>query len=143
MSNPLKLFAIASLLLSSTALAQTARAIPIASPGETYTPGSQYTATFEQTRNTWRLQPANGQDVVIDAGACATGAMVPAGVWLLVVGDQGRPELLAPSVTRLPSGSPDRVALRSCEQAKGHDLAVPTAVLELLVANTGAIYVTN
>jgi len=144
MRKPLKLLAIASLLLSGSALAQGTQASAASAPAPAlYTPGSEYTATLDQTRSLWRLMPANGQDVVIDTGACATGAMVPTGVWLLVVDGQGRPELVAPSVTRLPSGSPDRIALRPCDQAHGRQLAVPQTVLDLLAASTGAIYVDN
>lgn len=108
-----------------------------------YAPGSQYTASLDQTHNQWRLQPLSGQDLVIDTGTCATGAMIPAGVWLLVRDAQGRPELLAPSVTVLPPGLSDRVELRSCERASGRQLAVPQALLDLLDDRTGAIYVYN
>ena len=80
---------------------------------------------------------------MIDTGTCATGAMIPAGVWLLVHDAQGRPELLAPSVTALPPGMSDRVALRSCDRASGRELAVPQALLDLLDDRTGAIYVYN
>lgn len=106
-----------------------------------YVPGGQYTATLDQTQNVWRFLPLNGQDLLIDAGTCSTGAMAPAGVWLLLLDKQGRPELVAPSDTRLPAGSPDHIALRACDQASGRELAVPQAVLELLAANTGAVYV--
>jgi len=103
--------------------------------------GGQYTAAFDQTHNVWRFLPINGQDVVVDAGTCSTGAMAPAGVWLLQVDRQGRPELVAPSVTPLPAGASDHIALRACDQASGRDLAVPQTVLDLLASNTGAIYV--
>ena len=112
-------------------------------PDSMYDPGSQYTASLDQTHNQWRLQPANGDDLVIDTGTCATGTMVPSGVWLVVRDPQGRPELLAPSVTRLPQGVPDRVALRSCGKATGRELAVPQTVLDLLGERSGAIYVYN
>ena len=147
MSSSVKFLAIASLMLTAAAVAQPPRRPIIDSShesiGATYTPGSQYTATLDQTHNQWRLQPADGQDVLIDAGDCANGTMVPSGVWLLVLNDQGRPELLAPSVTRLPIGAADRIALRSCDQAHGRDLAVPQSVLELLAVHTGAVYVLN
>ena len=126
----------ASLLFSGVARSQ----VP-AAPEAVYRAGSEYTATLDQSHNRWRLQPVNGQDVEIDIGACATGAMVPAGVWLLVIDDRGRPALLAPSATRLPAGLADRIALRACDKAQGRDLAVPQTVLDLLTANTGAIYV--
>jgi hypothetical protein len=104
-----------------------------------YIAGSQYTAELNQTTGHWRLLPANGQDVVIDTGTCATGAVHPKGLWLLVRDASGRPELLAPSTTPLPAGSPDRIAIRSCDQAHGNELAVPQVVIDLLAADTGAV----
>lgn len=134
------LMAISAMLISAAASA--ARPLPLHEPAESfYTPGNQYTASLDQTHNQWRLQPASGDDLVIDTGTCATGAMVPAGVWLLVRDSRGRPELLAPSVTPLPPGMPDRVPLRSCESAHGSELAVPAALLKLLGERTGAVYV--
>jgi hypothetical protein len=133
-------------LLPSGLTAAPLRAVPLpASSAEAsepvYVPGGQYTASFDQTQNVWRFLPMNGQDVVIDAGRCSTGAMAPIGVWLLQLDSQGRPELIAPSATRLPVGSPDHIPLRACDQAHGRELAVPQTVLDLLKANTGAIYV--
>lgn len=143
MSNSVKQLVVASLFASSAAFAHSAPSVAAALTDPVFSAGSQYTATLDQTHNQWRLQPVNGQDVVIYTGACATGAMVPQGVWLLVIAADGRPELLAPSVTRLPAGSPDRVALRACDRAHGRELAVPQSVLDLLTANTGAIYVSQ
>lgn len=144
MSNPIAFFLIPSLLLAtSIGAAATSQPLKTMASEPVYNAGSQYTATLDQTHNQWLLQPINGQDVTIDAGACATGTMVPTGVWLLVIDDQGRPELLAPSATRLPTGTSDRVALRACDKAHGRELAVPQSVLDLLTANTGAIYVSN
>ena len=143
MRNPLPIFLMSSLLASTATFAQPAASAGSSAEALNFSPGSQYTATLDQTHNLWRIQPANGQDVVIDAGACTTGAMAAPGVWLLVIAADGRPELLAPSVTHLPAGSPDRIALRACDKARGRELAVPQTVLDLLTANTGAIYVAN
>ena len=128
-------------LLPSGLAAAPARASLVDPNEPVYVPGGQYTATLDQTQNVWRFLPMNGQDLLIDAGTCSTGAMAPAGVWLLLLDNRGRPELVAPSNTRLPAGSPDRIALRACDQASGRELAVPQAVLDLLADNTGAIYV--
>ena len=142
--------ALTSALLSTTLL--TAALLPgglaAATPGfdpaaPVYVPGGQYTASYDQTRNVWRFLPMNGQDVVIDAGRCSTGAMAPVGVWLLQRDRQGRPVLVAPSTTRLPAGVADQIALRACDQARGRELAVPQTVLDLLAENTGAVYVGN
>lgn len=131
----------APLLLAATLAQASGRPAQAVDTEPYYEPGSQYTATLDQTRNQWRLQPLSGQDVIIHTGACATGAMVPAGVWLLVLDQAGQPELLAPSATPLPGGSSDRVALRACHQASGAQLAVPQIVLDLLKNSTGAVYV--
>jgi hypothetical protein len=143
MSKLTPTIALISLLISAAAAGATRASALHDAADPFYVPGNQYTASLDQTHNQWRLQPLSGQDLVIDTGTCATGAMVPAGVWLLVHDAQGRPELLAPSVTPLPPGMPDRVALRSCERASGSELAVPQALLDLLDDRTGAIYVYN
>jgi hypothetical protein len=130
-----------ALAMTVSAAASAARPAPGIEDGPAFSAGSQYTASFHQTLNRWRLQPADGQDVEIDTGACATGAMIPPGVWLVVRDAHGRPELLAPSVTPLPPGVPDRVALRHCDEAQGRAIAVPRALLEILGERTGAVYV--
>lgn len=139
--RPTALLALALAAMSLSAAANPARPVAELAAAGDYSPGSQYTASFHQTLNRWRLQPADGQDVEIDTGACATGAMIPAGLWLLVRDAQGRPELLAPSVTPLPAGSPDRIPLRNCEDAQGRSIAVPRTLLQILGERTGAVYV--
>jgi hypothetical protein len=138
--------ALMSTLLTAALLPSGLVAAPLqlaAAPVEeaVFVPGGQFTASFDQTRNVWRFLPMNGQDVVVDAGRCATGAMAPVGVWLLQLDRDGRPELVAPSVTQLPAGAPDHIPLRACDQARGPELAVPQTVLDLLASNTGAVYV--
>ena len=130
---------ILSLLLAAALTPAVAGAQTTESDAPQYIAGSQYTAELNQTTGHWRLLPANGQDVVIDTGTCVTGAVHPNGLWLLVRDAQGRPELLAPSSTPLPAGSPERIAIRSCDQAKGNALAVPQVVIDLLAADTGAV----
>jgi hypothetical protein len=132
-----------ALVPTSLAAAPTRAGATDAAIEAVYIPGGQYTATLDQTQNVWRFLPMNGQDVQIDAGSCSTGAMAPAGVWLLQLDRSGRPELVAPSTTRLPAGAPDHIALRACDQAQGRELAVPQTVLDLLSENTGAVYVAN
>lgn len=107
-----------------------------------FNPGSHYTAVFTQHNGRWRLLPADGQDFEIDTLTCPSSPPIPAGIWLLTRDAQGRPELLAPSSTALPAGSTDRIALRPCDAAgDGDALAAPQALIDLLAANTGAIYV--
>jgi hypothetical protein len=118
-------------LSSGAAFAQDAE--PVYSAG-------QYTAVLHQRSGLWQLQPADGQDLDVRALACPTDSTLPNGLWLLVRDDQGRPELIAPSSTPLPAGSPDRVALRPCDE-DGTGLAAPQALIDLLAANAGAVYV--
>ena len=133
--------ALLSTLLTAMLLPSGLSAATLPAEEAVFVPGGQFTATFDQTQNVWRFLPMNGQDVIVDAGACSTGAMAPVGVWLLQLDRQGRPELVAPSVTPLPTGASDHIALRACDQAQGRELAVPQTVLDLLATNTGAIYV--
>jgi hypothetical protein len=128
-----------SLLLAAALVPAVAGAQTPESDTTQYIAGSQYTAELNQTNGHWRLMPAGGQDVVIDTGTCPTGTVLPKGLWLLVRDADGRPELLAPSTTPLPAGSPDRIAIRACDKAGGNTLAVPQVVIDLLTANTGAV----
>ena len=135
--------ALLSTLLTASLLPSGLSAAPAVAEDAVFVAGGQYTATLDQTENVWRFLPMNGQDVVVDAGSCSTGAMAPVGVWLLQLDREGRPVLVAPSVTKLPAGAPDHIALRACDQASGRALAVPQSVLDLLVANSSAIYVSR
>ncbi|MBC7656461.1 MAG: hypothetical protein H7147_04715 [Frankiaceae bacterium] len=139
--NPATVAILIGAMLASPAVGAAGPAPLHGPPDSMYDPGSQYTASLDQTLNQWHLQPASGDDLLIDTGTCATGAMVPTGVWLVVRDAQGRPELLAPSVTPLPRGATERVSLRSCGKASGRELAVPQTVLDLLAERSGAIYV--
>lgn len=139
--NPATVAILIGAMLASSAVGAAGPAPLHGPPDSMYDPGSQYTASLDQTLNQWHLQPASGDDLLIDTGTCATGAMAPTGVWLVVRDAQGRPELLAPSVTPLPRGATERVSLRSCGKASGRELAVPQTVLDLLAERSGAIYV--
>ncbi len=105
----------------------------------------QYTATLDQNSQHWRLLPHEGQDVEMFSPArrCANDKPIPQGVWLVTRDNLGRPELLAPSVTELPAGHPDRVQLLACgEPGNGKPaLAAPQILIDLLSERTGAIYV--
>lgn len=137
MSNTLNILALAAFLLPASAFAQTDDVGPV------YTQG-QYTAEFHQGNHKWRLLPFNGPDQEIDAADCPAKTPIPAGLWLVVSGIDGRPLLLAPSTTPLPAGANDSIALRACENAEsGPALTAPQALIDLLVANTGAIYVND
>ena len=109
-----------------------------------YDPGSQYTASLDQTHNQWRLQPADGQDLVIDIGDCATGAMVPSGFWLLVSDSRASPSCWRPRSPACPPATRTGLSCAACDKAHGRQLAVPQILLDCAVErNTGAIYVDN
>ena len=128
---------LAAALLSTGALAHSA------SPLEPlYTASNQYTAVLDQAHQHWQVRPAEGAILDIQASACNASATIPAGLWLLVADESGQVELVAPSATVLPTGSPDHIALRDCASADSvATLAVPQLLIDLLKTNTGAIYV--
>jgi hypothetical protein len=106
-----------------------------------YVTRDQYTAVLHQARGAWQIQPADGQDVLIDTLSCGHGSVLPTGVWLLVADERGRVDLVAPSVTALPAGRADRVHLRSCDEAGAQDLAAPQLLIDLLAERSGAVFV--
>lgn len=132
---------VAATLFTGAALAQS----PITSldsADPVYVAGSQYTAILNQASQHWQLLPASGQVLDISSTACKAGAPIADGVWLLVLDADGRPSLVAPSTTALPAGASDRVALRACDESAGDDAVfAPQELIDLLAANTGAIYV--
>jgi hypothetical protein len=109
--------------------------------------GSQYTAVLTQSDQSWRLLSADGIDLAVNAAepGCLAGRRLPEGVWLVTQDAEGRPVLSAPSVTELPSGYPEQVALLACDaSAKGRPhVAAPQSLIDWLSYNTGAILVQN
>ena len=102
--------------------------------------GGQYSAVLYQARNTWQLMPANGPDRIVTHGSCGHGDHFPTGVWLIGQDASGNPELIAPSTTVLPPGSPDRIPLRACDASGGMALTLPQDLLDELKVNVGAVY---
>jgi hypothetical protein len=127
---------IASILLSSSALASEQDSNPV------YQAGGQYTAVLNTASAQWRLLPSDGQDFAIQLDkTCRTSAVIPAGLWLLTRDADGRPELLAPSQTVLPIGHSGHIPLVDCANNQGSALTLPASLIEWLGNNTGAIYV--
>ena len=141
MSNTLRHLVLAAALTAGlSATGASAQAATDAEP--LYTASNQYTAVLDQAHQHWQIRPAEGAIVDIQASDCRAGATIPAGLWLLVAEADGQAELVAPSATVLPAGAPDHIALRDCnDSSDGSAIAVPQSVIELLKANTGAIYV--
>lgn len=103
--------------------------------------GGQYSAVLYQARSTWQLLPANGPDQMIPASHCSQHSHFPTGVWLVAQDADGKPELIAPSTTVLPPGSPDHIPLRACEASGESALVLPQNLLDQLIVNVGAVYI--
>ena len=127
-------------LLSAT-VAHAEPIAPVEDTGPVFNAGSQYTAVYRQSRGEWQILPATGQDLAIDTGDCATGAVHPKGVWLVSRDDAGRVQLVAPSTTELPAGAADTIAVRACDQAEPDALVLPQPLIDLLAADTGAVLI--
>lgn len=109
--------------------------------------GSEYTATLHTHSQSWRLSPVTGGDLEVrGAELCPHTEVPPSGLWLLDRDADGNPQLVAPSITLLPEGHSGRVALRACDDpelqnAQVKAYGVPGNLLDLLIAETGAILV--
>lgn len=105
----------------------------------------QYTATLKQHSHRWQLQPLRGDEVdVIDhAQDCGSRKPIPHGLWFVSQDANGKPQLVAPSVTALPAGFPQHVALRACgEKADGEvALFVPPVALSWINENVGTVLI--
>ena len=102
----------------------------------------QYTAELQQHARHWRLLPLRGEQVDVATG-CANGAALPAGLWYVTPDSNGKLQLEAPSVTALPEGFPQRIALRGCgENGDARTtLFVPAQALEWIGANAGTVLI--
>lgn len=137
-------------LLISTLIAVGAAASgPAANANATYEPiyitDGQFTATLEQHSHRWLLQPLRGDQVeIVDhASDCGSRNPVPNGLWFVTRDADGRPELVAPSATRLPDGYPSRVLLAACGDATVADavLYVPQVALNWLNERVGSVLI--
>jgi hypothetical protein len=119
--------------------------VPVESLQPVYIEGGQYTAVLSQRTQSWKLLPADGVDLAVNAAesGCNPGGSLPPGLWLVSQDQAGRPVLVAPSATGLPDGHPEQVALRACgEPADGQPyVAAPQGLIEWLGYRTGAILV--
>lgn len=106
---------------------------------------SQYSAVLSQRDQQWRLLSPDGIDLAVSAAepGCLAGRRVPAGIWLITQDAAGQPVLSAPSVTELPRGYPEQVALLACgASAKGRPhVAAPQGLIDWLGYHSGAILV--
>ena len=110
-----------------------------------YITDGQYGAALKQSEHLWRLLPMRGEevDVTDKARSCGSGVQIAHGLWYVTQDDNGRPLLVAPSVTSLPAGFPEQVALRACGEPTGTDAAlfVPAVALEWISEHAGTVLI--
>ena len=110
-----------------------------------YITDGQFTATLDQREHRWRLQPLRGDEVDITdrSNACGSREPIPHGLWYVSQDDRGRPQLVAPSVTALPSGFPQRVAMRACGDTAddASALFVPAVALAWINDHVGSVLI--
>ena len=109
-----------------------------------YITDGQYTATLQQHSHRWLLQPLRGEQVeVIDhSKACGSHSPVPKGLWYVSQDADGHAQLVAPSVTPLPAGFPQHVALRACgDNGDGIALYVPQVALHWINDFVGSVLI--
>jgi hypothetical protein len=128
-------------LFALAAVSATASAVRQPNYEPQYIFDGQYTAALQQHAGRWRLLPLRGDEVDVSAG-CAN-RNVPAGLWYVTPDRAGGWELIAPSVTALPAGFPEHVALRACGDAATADatLFVPSQALDWIAANAGTVLI--
>lgn len=134
---------IALTLASGLALAAEAHA---AEAGISAQSGAEHTVELDPGGRHWRLLPLLGSPLEITLGEHCPLAdtPLPPGLWLLTRDADDQPVLLAPSATTLPAGHSGVVALHDCDAApdgRGHRLAVPAALSELLSSHGGTVLV--
>jgi hypothetical protein len=136
-----------SALIATTVLSAVAPASGAATYEPIYITDGQYTATLQQHSHRWRLQPLRGDEVEVTdhSKMCGSTTPVPGGLWYVSRDEHGRPQLVAPSVTALPSGFPQRVALRACGERNDGDLAlyVPAVALNWINDYVGSVLIVD
>jgi hypothetical protein len=134
-----------SALIATAALASGAPANGMPTYEPVYITDGQYTATLLQHSHLWRLQPLRGDEVDITdhSAACGSNKPVPNGLWYVSQDGNGRPELVAPSVTELPAGFPQHVSLRACGEKSDGDfvLFVPPVALNWINDFVGTVLI--
>lgn len=105
----------------------------------------QYTAALQQHAHQWHLLPLRGEALEVSdtAAHCADNTAVPNGLWFVTQDGAGKLQLIAPSVTRLPAGFPDTVALRACGEPADTrtTLFVPDQALNWIASNAGTVLI--
>jgi hypothetical protein len=137
-----------SALLATAALGAGAPASATSTYEPIYITDGQFTATLEQRSHMWRLQPLRGDEVdIVDRApqACGSSTPIPHGLWYVSQDAHGRPQLVAPSVTTLPSGFPQHVTLLACGEKADDRVAlfVPPVALNWINDNVGSVLIND
>jgi hypothetical protein len=134
-----------SALIASAMLGTVASAASVPNYDPIYITDGQYDAALNQGAHQWRLLPLFDEevDVTDHSKDCGSRVPIPNGLWYVTQDGSGRPLLIAPSVTPLPPGFPEHVALRACGESAGGDTAlfVPAVALDWINAHAGAILI--
>jgi len=135
-----------SALIATAALGAGTPVNAVPSYEPVYITDGQFTATLEQHSHHWRLQPLRGEEVDITdhSKSCGSAAPIPRGLWYVSQDDRGQPQLVAPSVTPLPAGYPQHIALRVCgDAASGPALFVPAVALAWINDHVGSVLIND
>jgi hypothetical protein len=134
-------------LFASTALAAGASASGKPAYEPIYITDGQYTATLQQHSHRWTLQPLRGDviDITDHSQACGSHTPMPKGLWYVSQDDHGRTQLVAPSVTVLPAGFPQHVALLPCGESSPDSVAlfVPPVALHWISDYVGTVLIAD
>lgn len=120
-----------------TAMLPVAAAVPADEPA--FIVDTQFTAVFSQSQSAWLLHPAAAGALVRQDVRCRDDARVAPGLWLVTTDAVGQVELVAPSVTPLPPGHPERIPLLTCDSAVSGGLHLPAKLIQTLVREHGAV----
>jgi len=134
-----------SALIAATALSAGAMAGASTTYEPIYITDGQFTATLEQHSHRWRLQPLRGDEVDVTdrSQSCGSTKPIPHGLWYVSQDDRGHAQLVAPSVTALPSGFPQHVTLLACGEKAGDSVAlfVPAVALNWINDHVGSVLI--
>ena len=112
-----------------------------------YITDGQYTATLQQRSHHWTLQPLRGDvvDITDHSKTCGSSTPMPTGLWYVSQDDRGRVQLVAPSVTALPAGFPQHVAVLPCGETSQDSVAlfVPPVALHWISDYVGSVLIAD
>lgn len=124
-------------LAALAAALQVAATVPADEPA--FIADTQYTAVYTQSQGSWLLHPAAAGALMRQDARCRDDAPVAPGLWLITTDAVGQVELVAPSVTPLPPGHPERIPLLACDSPASGGLHLPATLIRTLARDHGAV----